>query len=94
MVPFPSASPYTPSQGYSSHWDSLHSDTSGARSPTRYDEKGRQKRFVENMEQRRQRVEFLRRKEWTRRIAAWIDQSGNGNTQVRACMPCIALLAM
>ncbi|OBZ74649.1 hypothetical protein A0H81_05438 [Grifola frondosa] len=39
------------------------------------DERGRQRKFVENLVQRRERVEFLRRREWTRRISAWIDQS-------------------
>ena len=81
MLPFPSKSPILDTQDRHSH--PLHPDTFSthapkAPSPALYDDKGRQKRFVEDVEQRRQRVEFLRRKEWTRRIAAWIDQSGRG----------------
>jgi len=70
-VAFPSAHPYSPPQAYSlySTWDYARS------SPVQYDERGRQKKYMESDAQRRERVEFLRRREWTRRIAEWINDS-------------------
>lgn len=46
--------------------------------------KGRQTKFVESTAQRRQRVEFLRRREWTRRIAEWIDAAAAGGSSAEA----------
>ena len=46
--------------------------------------KARQTKFVESTAQRRQRVEFLRRREWTRRIAEWIDSAAAGNSAADA----------
>ncbi|EPS98878.1 hypothetical protein FOMPIDRAFT_1024449 [Fomitopsis schrenkii] len=48
------------------------------------DAKGRQTKFVESTAQRRQRVEFLRRREWTRRIAEWIDSAAAGSSSSSA----------
>lgn len=46
--------------------------------------KGRQDKFLESTAQRRQRVEFLRRREWTRRIAEWIDSAAAGSSSSSA----------
>ncbi|KAH9837723.1 uncharacterized protein C8Q71DRAFT_754142 [Rhodofomes roseus] len=46
--------------------------------------KGRQTKFVESLQQRRQRVEFLRRREWTRRIAEWIDSAAGPEAKALA----------
>jgi hypothetical protein len=43
--------------------------------PIRYDEKGRQIHYVESAVQRRERVAFIRKREWARRVSAWIEQS-------------------
>jgi len=43
--------------------------------PPLYVSSERQQKFVESLAQRRERVEFLRRREWTRRIAEWIDHT-------------------
>ncbi|KAH9921153.1 uncharacterized protein B0H18DRAFT_1213139 [Fomitopsis serialis] len=46
--------------------------------------KARQDKFVESVAQRKERVEFLRRREWTRRIAEWIDSAAGADAKVRA----------
>ena len=40
-----------------------------------YDHRGRLQPFVETSEQRRARVEFLRKREFSRRISAWLADS-------------------
>jgi hypothetical protein len=44
-------------------------------SPIRYDDKGRQVDYVESALQRQERVAFIRKREWARRMSAWIQQS-------------------
>ncbi|GBE87163.1 hypothetical protein SCP_1004100 [Sparassis crispa] len=39
-----------------------------------HDDRGRQKKFIESSAQRRGRVEFIRRREWTHRITDWVNQ--------------------
>ncbi|OCH90861.1 hypothetical protein OBBRIDRAFT_803684 [Obba rivulosa] len=71
-VAFPTARPYSLDQAHSLYFTSWES---AQPVPVQYDERGRQKKFVESSAQRRERVEFLRRREWTRRIAEWINDS-------------------
>ncbi|KAH9943774.1 hypothetical protein B0H21DRAFT_823544 [Amylocystis lapponica] len=59
-----------PSPSLAENWPAEPWDA--PRSPPAIDDRGRQRRFIESMAQRRERVEFLRRREWTRRIADWV----------------------
>lgn len=43
--------------------------------PIHYDSKGRQTQYVETSIQRHERVAFLRKREWARRVSAWIEHS-------------------
>jgi hypothetical protein len=43
--------------------------------PIRYDEKGRQIHYVESAVQRQERLAFIRKREWARRVSAWIQES-------------------
>jgi len=45
----------------------------------RHDEKGRQIQYVETEVQRRERMEFIRKREWARRVSAWIQESQSGD---------------
>ncbi|KAG0706223.1 hypothetical protein DFH29DRAFT_902737 [Suillus ampliporus] len=40
-----------------------------------YDVRGRQQHFVETVRQRRERIEFLKKREWARRVAEWIRET-------------------
>ncbi|KIJ60907.1 hypothetical protein HYDPIDRAFT_31785 [Hydnomerulius pinastri MD-312] len=42
-----------------------------------YDTRGRQKHFVESSAQRRERIEFLKRREWARRVAEWVRETSS-----------------
>ncbi|KAG1859059.1 hypothetical protein C8R48DRAFT_256807 [Suillus tomentosus] len=37
-----------------------------------YDVRGRQQHFIETVQQRKERIEFLKKREWARRVAEWI----------------------
>lgn len=41
-----------------------------------YDVRGRQQQFIETAQQRKDRVEFSKKKEWARHVAAWIRTIG------------------
>ncbi|KAH7919554.1 hypothetical protein BV22DRAFT_1108020 [Leucogyrophana mollusca] len=43
--------------------------------PPPYDGRGRQKQYVESVAQRKERIEFLKRREWARRVAEWIRET-------------------
>lgn len=47
--------------------------------PIQYDAKGRQIQYVETPLQRRERLAFLRKREWARRVSSWIEESGSEN---------------
>ncbi|KAG8215317.1 hypothetical protein J3R82DRAFT_8908 [Butyriboletus roseoflavus] len=40
-----------------------------------YDTRGRQKGFVESTVQRRERIEFLKQREWVRRVTQWVRET-------------------
>ncbi|KAF8551549.1 hypothetical protein OG21DRAFT_1486881 [Imleria badia] len=40
-----------------------------------YDTHGRQKNFVESTMQRRERIEFLKQREWVRRVTEWVRET-------------------
>ncbi|KAF8841864.1 hypothetical protein BDN67DRAFT_966579 [Paxillus ammoniavirescens] len=42
-----------------------------------YDARGRQKTFVESLAQRRERIEFLKRREWARRVTEWVRETNS-----------------
>ncbi|KAI0339094.1 hypothetical protein BDW22DRAFT_1432002 [Trametopsis cervina] len=46
-----------------------------------YDHRGRLQPFVETEEQRRARVEFMRKREFSRRISAWLADSKSENSE-------------
>ncbi|KAG1807092.1 uncharacterized protein BJ212DRAFT_1387913 [Suillus subaureus] len=50
---------------------SSHSATTPVYSPP-YDVRGRQQHFIETAQQRKERIEFLKKREWARRVAEWI----------------------
>ena len=54
-------------------------------SPVAYDPRGRLQPYVESPAQRRARAEFLRKREFSRRIAAWLHESSESS--VRPCLP-------
>ncbi|EMD35140.1 hypothetical protein CERSUDRAFT_116616 [Gelatoporia subvermispora B] len=80
-IAFPSPRPYSPNQAYSLYSTSCDP---ARLSPVQYDERGRQKKYTESSAQRRERVEFLRRREWTRRIADWINDSASVKSKMLA----------
>ncbi|KIM90020.1 hypothetical protein PILCRDRAFT_812823 [Piloderma croceum F 1598] len=43
--------------------------------PIRYDEKGRQIDYIESAAQRQERIAFIKKREWARRVSSWIQQS-------------------
>jgi len=47
--------------------------------PVQYDEKGRQIKYVESAFQRQERVAFLKKRAWARRVSTWIKQSQLGD---------------
>ncbi|KIP02185.1 hypothetical protein PHLGIDRAFT_130864 [Phlebiopsis gigantea 11061_1 CR5-6] len=54
--------------------------TPWAQNTVSYDHRGRLQPFVETEEQRRARSEFMRKREFSRRINAWIQDSTSSNT--------------
>lgn len=50
---------------------SSHPVTTPVYSPP-YDVRGRQQHFIETAQQRKERIEFLKKREWARRVAEWI----------------------
>lgn len=40
-----------------------------------YDVRGRQQQFIETAQQRKARLEFLKKREWARRVAEWIRET-------------------
>lgn len=51
--------------------------------PIHYDSKGRQMEYVESAIQRRERVAFVRRREWAKRVSAWIENSDSVSEDYR-----------
>lgn len=49
-------------------------NTSNSPAPV-YDTHGRQRTFVENAIQRRERIEFLKQREWIRRVTEWVRET-------------------
>jgi hypothetical protein len=47
--------------------------------PIRYDDRGRQIHYVESTVQRQERVAFIRKREWARRVSAWVEESQSVN---------------
>ncbi|EGO02925.1 hypothetical protein SERLA73DRAFT_176394 [Serpula lacrymans var. lacrymans S7.3] len=80
MLAFQSQSyPFAPaSQGSPDFYSSLATDFSSYITPIPappYDMRGRQAQYTESASQRRERVEFLRKREWARRVAEWIRET-------------------
>ncbi|KAF9238675.1 hypothetical protein BU15DRAFT_75121 [Melanogaster broomeanus] len=46
-------------------------------SPPVYDTRGRQRTFVESEAQRKERIEFLKRREWARRVTEWVRETNS-----------------
>ena len=40
-----------------------------------YDAHGRQKTYIESAMQRRERIEFLKKREWVRRVTEWVRET-------------------
>ncbi|KZT03294.1 uncharacterized protein LAESUDRAFT_716305 [Laetiporus sulphureus 93-53] len=81
------ASGSTPSYPFPSYpsnqaapWSATPADVD-AYSTALYDSNTAQKKLVETLAQRRQRVDFLRRREWTRRIAEWLEHSATADAK-------------
>lgn len=56
-----------------------YSPWAAAANTVQYDHRGRLQPFVETSEQRRARAEFLRKREFSRRINAWIQDASEGS---------------
>lgn len=52
-----------------------------------YDVHGRQKTFVESAIQRRERIEFLKQREWIRRVTEWVRETNAQKYSVRLPHP-------
>lgn len=50
---------------------------------TVYDTHGRQKDYVESVVQRKERIEFLKQREWVRRVTEWVRQTNAQKDLVR-----------
>ncbi|KIK92865.1 hypothetical protein PAXRUDRAFT_550252 [Paxillus rubicundulus Ve08.2h10] len=76
MLAYNSPAPAYPSlHNYQFPSDKIHfSDDDGA--PV-YDVRGRQKTFTESLAQRRERIEFLKRREWARRVTEWVRETNS-----------------
>ena len=48
-----------------------------------YDTLGRQKTFIESAMQRRERIEFLKQREWIRRVTEWVRETNAQKDSVR-----------
>ena len=48
-----------------------------------YDPRGRQKNFVESAMQRKERIEFLKQREWVRRVTEWVKETNVQKCSVR-----------
>lgn len=56
-------------------------------SPPVYDARGRQKNFVESAVQRRERIQFLKQREWVRRVTEWVRETNAQKDSVRVPIP-------
>lgn len=54
-----------------------------------YDPRGRQKNFVESAMQRKERIEFLKQREWVRRVTEWLRETNAQNYSVRVPFHCV-----
>ncbi|KAG1896211.1 uncharacterized protein F5891DRAFT_603910 [Suillus fuscotomentosus] len=63
---------------------SSHSVTALVYSPP-YDVRGRQQQFIETAQQRKDRVEFSKKKEWARHVAEWIRAIGARQNMTFGC---------
>ncbi|KAG2117123.1 uncharacterized protein F5147DRAFT_671310 [Suillus discolor] len=63
---------------------SLHPVTTLVYSPP-YDVRGRQQQFIETAQQRKDRVEFSKKKEWARHVAEWIRAIGARQNMTFGC---------
>lgn len=52
-----------------------------------YDARGRQQGFAESTVQRRERIEFLKQREWVRRVTEWVRETNAQKDSVRATSP-------
>lgn len=80
-------SPY--SSGYPVH-DLLVASPCSSTTPLHtppYDVRGRQQQFVETAQQRKARLEFLKKREWARRVAEWIRET-SARQDVVCCTHC------
>jgi hypothetical protein len=77
-------SPYqAPAHSFRTSPHTVHSfRTSPLTAPVIYDEKGRQTVYVETPSQRRERLEFLKKRELARKIAHWVDLSSRDRSTV------------
>ncbi|KAF7975267.1 hypothetical protein HWV62_10148 [Athelia sp. TMB] len=55
--------------------------------PARYDAFGRQHPFVESALQRRERIAFLRKREWARRVSSWIQHTQGAELAYNTASP-------
>jgi len=55
--------------------------------PTQYDEKGRQMQYVESTLQRRERIAFLKKREWARRVVLWLNHTALMDSVVSRLIP-------
>jgi len=46
---------------------------------TFYDTRGRQRTYIESAMQRKERIEFLKQREWVRRVAEWVKETNAQN---------------
>ena len=58
-------------------------DANIANPTTFYDTRGRQKTYIESAMQRKERIEFLKQREWIRRVAEWVKETNAQNYSVR-----------
>lgn len=66
-------------------YDSPRMPTTANTTPV-YDTHGRQKHFVESVIQRRERIEFLKQREWVRRVTEWVRETNAQKDFVRAIL--------
>lgn len=58
-----------------------------------YDARGRQKNFIESAVQRRERIQFLKQREWVRRVTEWVRETNAQKDSVRVPVPYRFLLS-
>ncbi|KAI0092318.1 hypothetical protein BDY19DRAFT_594436 [Irpex rosettiformis] len=64
-----------------------YSSWSSADLAVQYDHRGRLQPYVETSEQRRARLEFLRKREFSRRISAWLEDSSKSEMNFGTISP-------